>query len=380
MTEKRFFQGLMAALLLLGLAALGLHWLLIRAGEINLGRVLDRQLAAPTGQVLFLSGINQNAYHYKRELFDRVKPEVVAVGSSRAMEVRGEFFNARFLTLGGAVNNLRNLESVAAHIERAATPPALALIYVDPWLFNARYTDNQGPVPDFPEMVSADLIWGGLKSLRHGNWIAQAFRSSNLGIFSLINNEGFARDGSQYYLGTLAGTVKPYDLQFANTMARIAGDHQNFQRNAHADPALVARVCAAVATVRRAAPHVVVIAPPFAGPVWARLSEPDYAYIQEGYGMMKACLADVPFFNFANPASIHGSTDCEFVDGLHGGDVTYARMLAQVGEADPQTRRHLRTRFLEDFTSRYRGYAGGTLQVMHPGMKEVDFLGLGCRQ
>jgi len=380
MTEKRFLQGFLTALLSLGLILLGLQMLLTKVGEIDLEHIVSRQLAAPNGEVLFLSGINQNAFHYKMMLFDRVQPDVVAIGSSRAMEVRGEFFNDRFVTLGGSVGNLQNLEAVADHLARSVAPPKLALVYVDPWLFNARYTDNQAAVPDFPKFVSADMLWGSLKALRHGNWVRNSFKSPNLGIFALLNDEGFARDGSQYYLGTQTGKVSPYDLRFATTFGRISGDHQNFQRNSRADPALVARICSAVATVRKRTPHVVIIAPPFATPIWARLSSPDYAYIEDGYAQLAACTKGTPFFNFANPASISGSTDCEFVDGLHGGDVTYARMLSQIGTADPVISHYLRNDFLAVYIEQYKGRAGGTVLAMHPEIKEIDFLGLGCRK
>ncbi|CAN7273330.1 hypothetical protein [Brevundimonas sp. LjRoot202] len=380
MTEKRFLQGFLAALLSLGLIVLGLQILMTRVGEIDFKGVVDRQLAAPNGEILFLSGLNQNAYHYKIMLFDRVSPEAVAIGSSRAMEVRGEFFNTRFVTMGGAINNLQNLETIAEHVARTPTPPQLALVYVDPWLFNARYTDNQAPVPDVPKLVSADMLFGGLKALRHGNWLGNSLRSRNLGIYALINDEGYARDGSQYYLGTQNGSVASSDVRFVRTFGRIEGDKQNFQRNTRADPALVARICAAVKKIRRRTRHVVVVAPPFATPIWARLSQPDYAYIQDGYEQLSACVGDASFFSFVDPASIRGGTDCEFVDGLHGGDVTYARMLNQIGEADPETRRYLRADFLTAFIERYKGHAGGSGLALRPGMKEVDFLGLGCRK
>ena len=66
--------------------------------------------------------------------------------------------------------------------------------------------------------------------------------------------------------------------------------------------------------------------------------------------------------------------------GLHGGDVTYARMLAQIGEINPEVRRYLRSDFIADYISQYKGHAGGTVLAMHPELKEVDFLGLGCRK
>lgn len=55
-------------------------------------------------------------------------------------------------------------------------------------------------------------------------------------------------------------------------------------------------------------------------------------------------------------------------------------MLTQIGELDPQTQRRLRTDFLAAFIERYQGHVGGTVLALHPEVKEVDFLGLGCRK
>lgn len=381
MTEKRFLQGLLAAGLFLGLVVLGLQLLFTRVGEIGLAGVIDRQLAAPNGQVLFLSGLNQNAHRYKLALLDRVRPEAVAIGSSRAMEVRSDFFTTSFVTMGGAVNNLENLEAVAAHLASSTGPkPRLALVFIDPWLFNGRYTDNQGPAPAFPKVVSADMIWKGAKAFRRGDWVSAAFRSPNLGIYALLNDEGYARDGSVYYTGSITGKVPPIDPRFQTTFGRINGDHQNFQRADHADPALVGRICRALVKIRGATGHVVVVAPPFASPVWRRLQAGDYGYIADGYAALRTCAADMPFFDFSNPATVVGGGDCEFLDGLHGGDVTYARMLGQIAAADARTRPFVREAAVRDFVTAWSGRAGGSVLAMNPAHREVDFLGLGCRK
>ena len=55
-------------------------------------------------------------------------------------------------------------------------------------------------------------------------------------------------------------------------------------------------------------------------------------------------------------------------------------MLAQIGEINPEVRRYLRSDFIADYISQYMGHAGGTVLAMHPELKEVDFLGLGCRK
>ncbi|HSX55870.1 MAG TPA: hypothetical protein VLG14_11270, partial [Sphingomonas sp.] len=65
MIERRFLLGFVTALVTLGLVVGAFQLFLTRAGEIGLAHVVDRQLAAPNGDVLFLSGVNQNSHRYK---------------------------------------------------------------------------------------------------------------------------------------------------------------------------------------------------------------------------------------------------------------------------------------------------------------------------
>ena len=352
-------------------------------GEIGLAGVVDRQLAAPDGAVLFSSAINQHAYPYKMMLFDKVKPEVIAIGSSRAMQVKGQFFSAGFINLGGATNNIAELELLAGHLAAAKPLPRLVFLILDPWWFNDRYPDSTAvaQIPDFAKIISVDLVWEAAKGFRHGNWIAKSFKSHDLGIYALLADEGFSRDGSFNYVGILTGEHPSTDVKFSDTLARIAGDSQRFQKNSQPDPALVSRMCRVVASLKKSAGHLVVIAPPFSNAVWHRMMQGGYGYIAKANAALRACSPETEFFDFGNPASVAGSTECEFVDGFHGGDVTYARMLSQIAAADPETRKYLRTGFVKQFIERYRDHAGGGMNLeIHPSLKEVDFLKLGCRK
>lgn len=380
MIEKRFLQGFAAAFVTLGLLLVGLDLLLVRVGEIDLSRVVDRQLAAPNGHVFFSSGINQHAYAYKIMLFDREAPEIVAIGSSRSMGYPAEFFRERFLTLGGATSNVTELASVIGYVSSAPHPPKLAIVVVDPWWFNDRYAGNRAGFEgrQIPDVVSADLLVAALRSFYQGNWLSRAVRSSNLGIYAILKNEGFSRDGSYRNDGTISGQNPSTDIGFEHTYGRIVSDRDRFEKGAHASPELVRRGCDAINALRTKVGHVVVVAPPFARPVWKRMMEDNYGYIAEAYTALRTCTPGIPFFNYVDQADIVGSNDCEFIDGLHPGDITNARMLQQIADADPETRNHVDTAFLRDFLKRYAGHAAGISLRGNPGMREVDFLKLGC--
>ena len=378
MKETRLFQGIVAAFLSLGLLLAAMDWFLVQMGEIDIGNVVDRQFAAPQGAVLFSSGINQHAYQYKMRLLDRIHPSIVAIGSSRAMQVRGKFFNRSFVNLGGAVNDVAEFELAARDV--ASVKPELALVFVDPWWFNSHYSGNAATatIPTYPRVISADLIFRSAASMRHAESFTSFWNSPNLGIFAKLVDEGFERDGSYNYLGTISGAHPTLDWRFHDTLERIRTHTNRFEEADAPDPSYVRRMCAAVAVLRGGARHVVLIAPPLSSPAWRGFAQGRYGYVSAAYGQLQQCAAGSPFFNVIDPGSLPGSTDCEFVDGFHGGDVTYARILRKVSNSDSVVERLTDKRFLDSFIDRYSGMAGGMTLIEHPRAKEIDFLGLGC--
>jgi hypothetical protein len=77
-----------------------------------------------------------------------------------------------------------------------------------------------------------------------------------------------------------------------------------------------------------------------------------------------------------------GTSDCEFVDGFHGGFVTYLRMLRKMApdlESVPSLRGLVRP--VGDLDALIAANAGrATLRNEAWSGQEVDFLGLGCRK
>ena len=104
MQNANFTKGFILSFLGLGSILLLLQLVLIFAGELSLNHIMKRQFE--DSKILFSSGINQDPYEYKFALLNKVKPEVVVVGSSRAMQVRQEFFSKKFVNLGGTVSNI----------------------------------------------------------------------------------------------------------------------------------------------------------------------------------------------------------------------------------------------------------------------------------
>lgn len=377
-SPKRFIAAFAITTLSVGTLFGGLQLLLMSAGELCQDCVVARQLSGE--KRLYSSGLDQSFFHYKIKLMHAVKPQVIVVGSSRSMQVRSSFFKASFTNLGGTVNSVGELEALVDLLAQSESHAELALVFMDPWWFNSSYvtfdTRSSRPLPP-TRVISLSLARSALSAMANGNWVAQSAHSQNLGIHAILTGDGFSSDGSYYYTGFVTGGRKNSDAAFADTLARIRKGNLRFERGEHADVALLRRACAAVTSLKKVTRAVVMIAPPFAERVWSEMAQGGYGYIQEANTELAQCVDDVPFYDFSAPSALLDSNDCEFVDGFHGGDVAYARLIGELARAEPKLQRYVSLDFIHDFTAANAGLAQGVDKSRMSG-PEVDFLGIGC--
>lgn len=57
--------------------------------------------------------------------------------------------------------------------------------------------------------------------------------------------------------------------------------------------------------------------------------------MNEAFAGLKQCAGDVGLHLYPNMDQFPESSDCEFVGGLHGGDVVYARIRMDIARASP---------------------------------------------
>lgn len=375
-----FLQGFAVSTLALGVFFLAAQILMWRVGEVDLDSIMDRQSSDPKGLILFSSGLDQNVALYKLRLVEKAHPDVIAVGSSRSMQVRKQFFKTSFINMGGAVNSVSQLDFIAGKISALEQKPKLVLLFVDPWWFNAnspRIGANT-QVGEFPNMVSASMVYHAAALLRKNNWIEAANRSRNLGIHAIVTGDGFSSDGSYHYTDILSGKSQFSDVRFSSSLARIVQDQDLFAKSDSADAKLIQTACSAIVLLKKSSMDLVVIAPPFASAVSDKLSEGGYGYIKDVGGKLTRCAGGVPLFDFSSGQKIPGGSDCEFVDGFHGGDVLYARLLDVIAQNKPDAGSYFDRDFIGRFIERNTGFAGGVTRESFLDGREADFLGLGC--
>ena len=120
----------------------------------------------------------------------------------------------------------------------------------------------------------------------------------------------------------------------------------------------------------------IIFFPPFSNAVNVRLNEmkEKYGYIED----IKSKLRNrgVNYYDYTNALSL-GSSDCEFIDGFHGGEVTYMRILADLSQKESSLKGFVDFEYIMSSIGKFKGRAF-VPDMNVTNVKEVDFLGIGC--
>ncbi len=202
-----------------------------------------------------------------------------------------------------------------------------------------------------------------------------------IGIYAEINQEGFYRDGSFYYLGRVAGQTYIGALRrFSNHLQEIRTGTWVFKPDQAIKPERWADFVSLLKLAQQENIHLITFLPPLPAQILEVISGlPDrYAYMDQ----LRAKLAagQQTSLRFFGPAPFW-SSDCEFLDGIHGGEITSLRLLREMGK-DPASGLgpYLRHDEIDACIRQYQGKAMVPPAFYPQQGPEVDFLDLGCKK
>jgi hypothetical protein len=372
------------------------YCLLYRTGELlPFSKIVQKQLKE---KAIFESPLNQNFYGYKLALIRQLKPDIMAVGSSRVMQFQHYFFNHSFGNAGGGISHTNEGYQFIKELLQIHHPKLL-ILGVDFWWFNsdhkqpqsfpADYRDNS-PFPTVETLIKPlNYFWEGKLSLQdYGQMLVEPTRKNRftsfntIGISAIKTSSGFFPDGSYMYTAGLSGTKKMQDDHFAYTFSRIDTASDRFEAGTQLGADRVKEFLATLQLCKQANVPVILILPPLAPAVVKKMATRPNQYIY--IDRLRDFLQQLPveeYYDFTDVQPLH-SSNCEFVDGYHGGTVTYARMLLNIIQKNknsklvPYTNQDLLQQNVEEF----KGKAFIRFQPSQYHYREVDFLHLGCHK
>ena len=205
-------------------------------------------------------------------------------------------------------------------------------------------------------------------------------RHDNIGVAAIKRGYGSRADGSHDYGLRYFGTDPAFDdAGFGNTLSRIERGVVQFTHGGQIAAPRFAELDRLLALLVAADITPVIILTPLANRVLDQmLARPRaYAYVAAFRDRITALKFET--YDFTDPESL-GANDCEFLDGFHGGEIVYQRILAEIVKRNP----HGAIAQLVSITDLLRlikqsgGRALSAESAATYALAETDFLAIGC--
>jgi hypothetical protein len=283
---------------------------------------------------------------YKKKLIDMKHPQVLAVGTSKVMEIRKEFFLSPEMFANAGVpigdTSIGDMENLIEHLEGSSTPK-LIFLGVDQDLLYADYRkEDIKRDPPFVERISALAINTSrnvyLDFFAHKYDVLELSRqhqiNPSMGIGALLHGDGYRSDGSYRYHKAeqnaaleeeVSAKISARVQEIKTTPIPITEYRKEQLRLNLVSLSRILQLC------KDKGITVVGFTPPYPKPVYetmlssSGLENNMVARAPQEVSSLFAAYHD-PFFDFSSVDNFGGGQDV-FIDVLHGTDVMYVHMM-----------------------------------------------------
>ena len=390
MNSKKWIKIWLALILIMGVIPYGLTYIYLVANyENNSYRdIVKRQIK---NNSIYGTALSQNTFSYKLELIKNVKPKVVALGSSRVMSFRKENFNASFITAGGGMNHLNEGYKFLENMYQFHKPEYI-ILGLDFWWFNNSfyqphrflYHENDGKNIS-PRKIYKTLLWlinGKINISSFNNILLnnkkienQYTNYDNLGFGAISTSEGFRSDGSYFHSKKFFGLEENGDENFNDTFKKIRDGYGRFKYGNELSIDRVSILYKILELIKSNNTKIIVFIPPLANATYEEMKGYQYDFIDRFRELVKSL--NIENYDY-HDLSVITQNDCECVDGYHGGDVVYSRILKDMYDDNSSISKYLN---IDNINNSINLYQGNALVVSSNNMfrnQEVDFLKLDC--
>lgn len=343
---KRFYWWFLIGALPIAVVVLFNYSVVFLAGETrSYAEVVASQQR--DGTLLYGCIYNNDYVPYKTEVYRQRKPMVVAVGSSRTLLYRQDYFNAPFANCGLAIRDLPTGLRFFREVEENPTAKVV-LLGLDQWWFNERLGaspeleyGSTGAELTYDKLFTPVAYWldGKIDYLRVAeNYLAPESVDGyvDIGLRAIEKGGGFRYDGSS--LPDRADIVARPPLREFDTagmkLIKSQPREYGYGKRLHRDT--VDAFFAGVQRLRDRGVKVIVFLSPLAPHYYDYMQacgKYEYvseliAYAHEKYGV----------YDYLNPARL-GLGNKDFMDLIHMRPAGYARLLRDLVAREPELRK-----------------------------------------
>jgi len=360
--SRRFISKLLIFVTPIFLVFLIPFVVLYKAGELSTSKSIV--LRQTESKKAFLVGMAYgNAYKYYKitNLLERKSPDVIALGTSRTLQFRKEFFkkNVKFYNAGLGVARLEGFRPFLKRIP-AGSEPKLIVIGLDQNFFNKRWVDYKqdnidaqldsdlSPAQKFFDnwlQVYKDYFAGKLRlsGIFHKK---RASEIEKIGVLAVLKDEGFRNDGSYRYNDDK--TTRMAKIKEALESLNTGGGVFTYGRGISG--ASIKELAAILDECGKRGIYVIGFLPPYPHKIYKKMQnmKSAYRYVFELKGQLQPIFVEhgFGFFDVSDLREL-GASDSEALDGYHASEKAYLRLLIQMAKKNKVLRAFVNIEYLE---------------------------------
>lgn len=284
--------------------------------------------------ILLGLGYNEQTPYYKLMNADYYQADIIALGTSRALQYKSVYFKGDFYNCGGAVAG--NYDEYKNFLENLSYTPDMILLDLDAWVFNDAWNQSCRDYDDHVDITMIQRDMGPMLKQVIKDWSAGRWKASdldlyadNIGFNGKIRDSGFMYDGSYYYGDIYRYPEIQQDYQFKDTRDRIKKGDRRFEHGDHVDPDTVDRLDGLLRYCSHNDIYVIGYIAPFAPSIYKEMIESGaYGYLDEIDAESRKIFERYGFELYDHASGdIPDVIDGYFIDGFHGSEVAHALMV-----------------------------------------------------
>ena len=289
------------------------------------------------------SGYSDCTPQFKSRMAKKLKPDILVLGSSRCLQISHDWFNERysFYNAGGSIAKISDCMPFLKFVDYK---PVLLILNLDQFFFRGESLDLSFSPQNYSyhyapfEVLSINLKKVYIDMYNGKIQIDSLYHTNNIGMNAIMNHNGFRADGTYYYGGAYNNPVSSQDYQFKDTYRRINQGTHRFEYSCKVNACAVQELKRLLRYCSDRNIDIIFFIPPFAPSVWNRMMSlgDNYLYMSKLPDVLKPMFDEFHIRNLFvfNTGADVGSGDNEFIDGFHGSDKTYLRMLLKMADMD----------------------------------------------
>lgn len=289
---------------------------------------------------LYSKAHTEDTSYYKLQLTNDRAAEVLALGTSRTLQIQGFFFeeDTSFYNAGLMATNLPDILLALQTIEQESLPDVL-IVSLDEYFFNEQwYAENTGAFPQ-QAVTGVELYTSAAIGIYEAIRLDPSFywklcqMPFKIGTGAKVYDHGYDQSGAYRY-GYVYQNPYPNEIRTQETVEDIQNATGRYYLGDTISADALATLAEIAAFCNAQGITLVTFTPPISQSALEAIeARDDMGYIAQIAPAVSAQAAELgyEFYDFTDPALLEADDDY-FIDGFHGSDVIYLRALIAMVE------------------------------------------------